>query len=133
MALVSAAVVASLVAYAITTPSFELQAAVTDVQEHASREAIVHGRVLEADGDAVSRAEVRVLGAAASRPATRTGEQGYFRLDVAGPCADRTIVISVRAPGKARTTLERRLCPGDAIELAVRIVATGQFVWLPTR
>ena len=131
--LASAAVVAFLVAYAVTSPSFRLDAAVAGVEEHEGRQAVVHGRVLEADGEGVADAEVRArrLGASAVE---HSGERGYFRLDLVGPCARYEIVLLVPAEKRLlRKTLNRDVCPGQAIELEARVVADGQFVWIPTR
>lgn len=134
VALASAAVVAFLVAYALTSPSFRLEAAVAGIEGHAGRQAVVHGRVLEANGEAIADAEVRVHRPGAKDQIGRSGARGYFRLDLRGSCARYAIVLLVRAEKRLlQKALNRDVCPGQAVELQARVVADGQFVWMPTR
>jgi hypothetical protein len=132
VALASAAVVAFLVGYALTTPRFTLRTTVSGVEHHPGSAAIVQGRVLEADGDGVGDAEVRVRRARGVSRVTRTGEEGRFRVDLGGSCAASRIEVSVRTEAKiVRSTLRRQLCPGDAVEVDARLVTRGHLIWVP--
>ena len=134
VALGSVGVVVFLIAYALSTPSVRVEAAVAAVSEHAGRDGVVHGRVLEAAGDPVEDAEVRLVRAGGAIRATHTGERGYFRLDVTGSCASYRIVFRVRGESeRTEKELARELCPGDAVEIEARVVTDGQFIWVPIR
>jgi hypothetical protein len=130
----SAAVVAFLVAYALSSPRVEVQAAVAAVQQHPGRAAVVHGRVLEAAGDGVGNAEIRVERGGTRARLARTSERGYFRIDLAGSCASYRILVRVSAEERpVEAAVGRRLCPGDAAEVEARVIASGQLVWVPIR
>ncbi len=134
VAAVSAAVVAFLVFYALSRPEVKLQTSVGSLESHPGGSAIVHGRVLEADGDGVSGARLTVGRPGAPQRTARTGERGFFRLDVKGGCGTYEIELAARASGRSLARhLLQPLCPGQALELVGRIVATGNFVWVPTR
>lgn len=134
VALGSIGVVAFLIAYALSTPTVRVEAAVAAVSEHAGRNGVVHGRVLEAAGDPLEGAEVRLVGPGRVSRVARTGGRGYFRLDVQGSCAAYRIVFRVRGEGgPSEETIPRELCPGDAVEIDARVVTEGQFVWVPMR
>jgi hypothetical protein len=134
VALASTAVVAFLVAYTLTTPSFALDTAVSHVMQHPGARAIIQGRVLDADGDGIPGAEIRAHQPGGGIQVVHSGERGYFRLVLAGACAVSHIDVAVAAGGgRARTTLRRRLCPGDALEIDSRLLAEGQPIWFPTR
>lgn len=135
VALGSVAVIAFLVAYALSSPTARVEAAVAGVTEHAGRNGIVHGRVLEATGDPVEDAEVRLVRVGGRETATRTGERGYFRADVTGSCAAYRIVFRLDADRgtSAETGVAREICPGDAVEVEARVVTDGQLVWVPIR
>ena len=134
VALASAAVVAFLVAYVFSSPSVRIEAAVAAVKQHPGRAAVVHGRVLEAAGDGLGNADIRVERTGSRSHRARTGERGYFRIDLSGPCARYRIVLRVRAEDQqVQTAIGRELCPGDAVEVEARVVASGQLVWVPIR
>ena len=132
-AVVSIAVVAFLVAYALTKPSVTLAAA-ANVEEHAGNDAVVAGRVLDSDGDGLAGAEVRAARPGGTALSARSGERGYFRLELPGACAVYDVDFAAAAHGsQLRKSLRQRLCPGDALEVDARIVADGQLLWMPTR
>jgi hypothetical protein len=135
VALGSLAVVAFLVSYALSTPSVRVELAVAGVTEHAGRDGVVHGRVLEAAGDSVADAEIRLVRAGGHHPrATRSGERGYFRMDVAGACAlYRIVVVAQDESEPTESGIEREICPGEAVEVAARLITDSQLVWLPIR
>lgn len=134
VALVSVGVVAFLIAYALSSPSVEIDADVAAVEQHPGRHAVVHGRILEAGGDPVIDAEVRVERSGTSSLVAHSGERGFFRIDVTGACARHRIVVSVREQDHpVATTFRRRLCPGDAVEVNARLSSASQLVWAPIR
>ena len=134
VAVTSAAVVGFLVFYAFSRPEVGLSASFGSLEAHPGRWAVVHGRILEADGDAVSGAQLTVWLPGSAPQTTTAGERGFFRLDVRGGCGNYEIDLAARSGGRS---LERRLahhlCPGQALEVEGRIVASGNFVWVPTR
>jgi hypothetical protein len=129
----SVAVLLFLAAYALADPGLKLAAVAGHVREHAGREVVVDGRVLESNGDALTNAVVEVRGPDRSRLA-RAGAQGFFRVDLLGPCAIYRIVLRGRSHGRLLVTrLEHRLCPGDELEVEGHVVSDEQFIWMPTR
>jgi len=134
VATVSVAVVAFLIAYALSSPRVEIDAAVAAVAQHPGRQAVLHGRVLDARGDGVAQAVVRIERPDSTALVAHSGDRGYFRVELAGACAPYHVVLSVREQGQpAETALDRRLCPGEAAEVDARVTAAAQFVWVPIR
>lgn len=130
---ISLAVVLFLAAYALSDPGLELAAATGDVRGHAGRQALVEGRILESNGSGLASARVEMQGPAGTRVAY-TGRQGFFRLAYLGSCATYRIALRGRSHDRDLVTrLKRRLCPGDAVEVEARVVADGQFIWMPSR
>jgi len=133
-ALGSVAVVAFLVAYALSSPKVEIDAAVAAVAQHPGRQAVLHGRVLDARGDGIAEAVVRIERPGSTALVAHSGDRGYFRVDLAGACAPYHVVLSVREQGQpAETAFDRRLCPGEAAEVDARVTSAAQFVWVPIR
>jgi hypothetical protein len=128
--LTSAAVMAFLVAYALISPTFALETSVSAAEKHAGSQAILHGRLVEADGDGIEDAEIRVSGPGMEPRVAHSGERGYFRLDLRGACAAPRIDVVVDAES-LRTTLRRDLCPGEALELDARLVRASRLTWGP--
>jgi hypothetical protein len=134
VALVSAAVVAFLVAYALTTPRFALDATVAGVESHPGSRALVAGRMVDTDGDGVANARVEVRRRGAPVRVAHSDGHGAFRLDLGGACAAARIDLAAEQDGRrVHTTLTRRLCPGSLVEIDARLVAAGRLIWLPTR
>lgn len=134
MAVTSAAVVAFLVFYAFSRPEVGISASVGSLEATPGQPAVVHGRILEADGDAVSGAQLTVWRPGSPPQKTTTGERGFFRLALRGGCGTYEIDLSARSGGRSlERRLAHRLCPGQALEVEGRIVASGNFVWVPTR
>jgi hypothetical protein len=134
VALGSVAVVAFLIAYALSSPRVEIDAAVAAVAQHPGRQAVLHGRVLDARGDGIAEAVVRIERPGSTAVVAHSGDRGYFRVDLAGACAPYHVVLSVREQGQpAETAFDRRLCPGEAAEVDARVTSAAQFVWVPIR
>lgn len=134
VAVTSAAVVAFLVFYAFSRPEVAIRASVGSLEASPGQSAVVHGRIIEADGDAVSGAQLKVWRRGSPPRTTTTGERGFFRLNLQGGCGIYEIDLSARSGGRSLgRRLAHRLCPGQALEVEGRIVASGNFVWVPTR
>jgi hypothetical protein len=132
VACASAGVVAFLVAYALAAPTVDLTATVGAPVPQPGPSAVVHGRVLEVDGSALDdahievRRENRIIASAASDRA------GRFRIALPGGCAAYEISLRATAQGDAVETASRaRLCPGDALPVAARVVTQGHYLWVP--
>lgn len=126
-------VVAFLVAYALSSPTVEIDAAVAAVEQHPGRQAVLHGRVHDASGDGVADVEVRVERPGVRAVVGQSGERGYFRVDVVGACNRYRVVLRLPESEDAATEFGRELCPGDAVEVDARLVSEGQLVWVPIR
>jgi hypothetical protein len=134
VALGSVGVVAFLIAYALSSPRVEIHAAVAAVAQHPGRQAVLHGRVLEAGGDGITEAVVRVERPGSTPLVARSGDRGYFRVDLAGACARYRVVLSVgEQDPPVEAAFDRRLCPGEAVEVDARVTSAAQLVWVPLR
>ena len=134
VAAISAAVVVFLVLYALSRPEVKLRAFAGNLEPRPGSTALVHGRVVEADGDGVSDARLEVAAPGGREQTARSGERGFFSLEVSGTCDTYTFELAARAGGRwLHRRLAHRLCPGQSLELLGRVVATGNFVWVPTR
>ena len=134
VAAISLGVVAFLALYALSRPEVKLRAFVGELEPRSGPTALVHGRVVEADGDGVSGATLKVAARGAAEQTARSGERGFFSLEVRGRCATYRLELAARVDGRSVDhRLLHRLCPGQALELVGRVVATGNFVWVPTR
>jgi hypothetical protein len=130
---ISLVVMLFLAAYALSDPGLELAVVTGDVHEHAGAQAVVHGRVVDSNGDGLADAALAVSGPTGTKIA-EVDEQGFFRLDLLGACAAYRVDLRGRSHGRALVTrLERRLCPGDELEVDARVIVDGQLVWIPAR
>jgi hypothetical protein len=134
VALSSLGVLALLVAYAVAAPTAELTATVGQPVPRPGSTAVVQGRVLSPDGDAIEGAEVEVQrpGTAGAGASDVTGDDGRFRVELSGGCASYRISLRADAAGDhVGTDSTRRICPGDAVPVLAHVVTNGHFLWVP--
>jgi hypothetical protein len=132
VAIVSAAVVAFLVFYAVAAPTARLNADVGPVVPRPGTTAVVQGRVIEPDGGGLKGAQVVVRGVGRRPQAGTSNSAGAFQVELSGKCALYDISIRARALGSTVTSHTRKqLCPGDALPVDVRVVTQGHFLWIP--
>jgi Carboxypeptidase regulatory-like domain len=132
VALVSAAVLALLVLYAVAAPSARLTTSIADVVPRPGSVAVVQGRVLEPDGGGLEGARVVVRRGTRTAGSATTDDAGAFRVELPGRCAAYEVSVRAHAVGSSLSTSARRqLCPGDALPVDVRVVTEGHFLWIP--
>ena len=132
VATTSALVLAFLVLFALAGPSSELTASVGPVVPRPGAEAVVEGRVLAADGGGLDGARIAVLRAGRPAGAAVTDDAGSFRVELDGACSSYAISVSAEVQGDALSAgSTRRLCPGDALPVDVRVETNGHFLWVP--
>ena len=128
----SALVVSFLVLYALAGPSSELSASVGPVVPRPGPDAVVEGRVLEADGGGLVGAGSGGRRAGATAGWSLSDDAGAFRVELDGACSDYAISLSAEVDGeKVQTGSTRRLCPGDALPVDARVITQGHFLWVP--
>jgi hypothetical protein len=132
VALSSIGVVALLVLYALAGPTAKLSADVGPVVPRPGSTAVVQGRVLEPDGGGLDGAQVVVRRSGRRAGSAVSDDAGAFRVELRGGCASYRIAIRARSAGSTvETVAGRRLCPGDALPVDVRVVTQGHFLWVP--
>ena len=132
VAAASVGVLALLVLYAVAAPSAKLKASFGPVVPRPGTNAVVEGRVLEANGGGLQGAQIVVRSDGHPVGDARSRDDGAFRVDLHGSCA--AYVISVRAHESGSdvdATTKRQLCPGDALPVDARVVTEGHFLWVP--
>ena len=128
----SLGVVALLIFYAVAAPSAKLTASFGPVVPRPGANAVVEGRVLEADGGGLQGAQIVVREGGRPVGNGRSRDSGAFRIDLPGGCASYDISIRARASGSGvDAATQRRLCPGDALAVDARVVTEGHFLWVP--
>ena len=132
VAAASVLVIAFLVFFALAGPSSELRTSVGPVVPQPGSKAVVEGRVLSADGGGLEGARVAVERAGRSAGSAVTNDAGSFRVELGGVCASYAVSVSAEVGGDdVATRSTRRLCPGDALPVDVRVVTQGHFLWVP--
>jgi hypothetical protein len=133
VAAASAAVIGFLVFYAVSKPDVRFDLTLGAVEPYPAQVAVLHGRIVKADGEGVG-AQVTAQRRGAPRQRALTGERGFFRLELRSPCGSYDIAVAAQGSGRSfARRFTRRLCPGQALELDGRIVSTGNFIWIPMR
>lgn len=129
----SVAVLALLVFVAVASPSSKLMANVGPVVPRPGKQAVVEGRVLEANGGGLEGAEVAVLRkGGGEREIASSGADGAFRVVLDGGCSTYTVFVRAEASGDDVETASRaRLCPGDSLPVDARVVTYGHYLWVP--
>jgi hypothetical protein len=132
VALSSVGVLLLLVGYAVAAPTAELTTSIGQPIPRPGTAAVVQGRVLSPDGGAVEGARVEVRSAGGTGAAGVSGDDGRFRVELAGGCASYVISLRADAAGdRVGTDSTRRICPGDAVPVLARVVTNGHFIWVP--
>lgn len=132
VALMSASVVALLIGYALAAPTAELAASIGQPVPRPGATAVVQGRVLEADGGGLEGARIMVRRGGSDAVTDVSGDDGRFRVELAGGCASYSISLEADAAGSpVESESSRRICPGDAVPVLARVVTHGHFVWVP--
>jgi Carboxypeptidase regulatory-like domain len=128
----SAAVIAVLVFVVFANPSSKLTAEVGPVVPRPGNQAVVEGRVLEANGSGLEGAEVAVMRTGGKREIASSGEDGTFSVALTGGCSTYTVSVRAEANGDDVETASRaRLCPGDSLPVDARVETYGHFIWVP--
>jgi hypothetical protein len=128
----SLGVLALLVAYAVAAPTAELTATVGKPVPRPGATAVVQGRVLTPEGDAIEGAQVEVRRPGATGESDVSADDGRFRVELSGGCAVYVISLRADAAGsRVGTDSTRRICPGDAVPVLARLVTHGHFIWVP--
>jgi hypothetical protein len=128
----SAGVLGLLVLYALAGPTAKLSAEIGPIVPRPGSTAVVQGRVLEPNGGGLDGAKILVRRSGQRAGAAVTDDAGAFRVELQGSCASYLIAIRARAVGAdVATDTRRRLCPGDALPVDVRVVTQGHFLWVP--
>ena len=132
VALSSAAVLGLLVLYALAGPTARLSADIGPVVPRPGSTAVVQGRVVESNGGGLHGAQIVVRRQGLPAGAAVSDDAGAFRIELRGGCASYLIAIHAHAVGASvATNTRRRLCPGDALPVDVRVVTQGHFLWVP--
>lgn len=132
VAAASLGVVALLIFYAVAAPSAKLTASFGPVVPRPGANAVVEGRVLEADGGGLQGAQIVVREGGRPVGNARSRDDGAFRVDLRGSCAAYDIAIRARTSGSnVDAGTRRELCPGDALPVDARVVTEGHFLWVP--
>jgi hypothetical protein len=132
VALSSVGVLAFLVAYAVAAPTAELMTSIGNPIPRSGATAVVQGRVLSPDGGALEGASVQVRRAGGTGASAVSGDDGRFRVELSGGCAEYMISLRADAAGdRVGTDSSRRICPGDAVPIVARVVTNGHFIWVP--
>jgi hypothetical protein len=132
VACASAGVLALLGAYAVAAPTSELTASVGPTIPRPGSQAVVEGRVLEADGSGLAGARIEVERDGRTAATAVSSGDGAFRLELDGGCSVYVISIRSRADGgSVEAAARRRLCPGDSLPVQARVVTHGHFLWVP--
>ena len=128
----SAGVVVLLVLFAFAAPSPELTASVGPVVPRPGTNAVVEGRVLEANGGGLEGARIHVSRAGRTAGMAVSDEGGAFRVELDGSCAVYAVSVRAESEGdEVETASTRRLCPGDSLPVDARVVTNGHFLWVP--
>jgi hypothetical protein len=128
----SVGVIALLVFVALASPSSKLTADVGPVVPRPGTQAVVEGRVLEANGGGLEGAEVAVLRRDGEREVASSGDDGAFRVVLSGGCSTYTVLVRAKASGDDVQTASRvRLCPGDSLPVDARVVTYAHYLWVP--
>ena len=132
VAFTSAAVLAFLIAYALAAPTPELTLRVGDVVPQPGATAVVQGRVVEPDASGLGGLRIQVRRGGETAGAAVSDRTGRFRVDLRSGCGEYEVLLKARWQGSAlESNARRRLCPGDALPLDVRIVTQGHYLWVP--
>jgi hypothetical protein len=132
VACASAGVLAFLVAYALAAPTAALTADMGPTLPRPGSEAVVEGRVLEADGSGLEGARIVVRRAGRTAATTVSRDGGEFRVELEGGCSAYAVSLHAQVDGSAvETASKRRLCPGDSLPVLARVVTQGHFLWVP--
>ncbi len=116
----------------MAAPSAKLTASFGSVVPRPGANAVVEGRVLEADGGGLQDAQIVVRRDGRPIANARSREDGAFRVDLRGSCAVYGISIRARASGSnVDAATRRQLCPGDALPVDAQVVTEGHFLWVP--
>jgi hypothetical protein len=132
VAVASAGVLGLLVLYALAGPTAKLAADVGPVVPRPGSTAVVQGRIIESGGGGLDGARIVIRRSGRQVGSAVSDDAGAFRVELGGGCASYRISIRARALGSdVDTVARRRLCPGDALPVDVRVVTQGHFLWVP--
>ncbi len=113
--------------HATLAPSVSARAPVEpEPRQPEGRTAEVHGRVLDADGNAVDAADVRIVSAGSTTRLTREAKSdraGRFSFDRVEP--DLVRLVADHDPEGSVTSAELRVTPGRSIEITLVLSASG--------